>query len=108
MHQDLEQNNEKLRNNPIVKALCGDNSELPSVDSISSQLDHDKHKSSECYQILDADSSQEDALVLARNGISFILEGPPGTGKSQTIANMISEAMADGKKFYLFLKKWQR
>ena len=105
MHQDLEQNNEKLRNNPIVKALCGDNSELPSVDSISSQLDHDKHKSSECYQILDADSSQEDALVLARNGISFILEGPPGTGKSQTIANMISEAMADGKKVLFVSEK---
>lgn len=105
MHQDLEQNNEKLRNNPIVNAICGDDSGLPSVDSISSQLDHDKHKSSECYQILDADSSQEDALVLARNGISFILEGPPGTGKSQTIANMISEAMADGKKVLFVSEK---
>lgn len=105
MHQDLEQNSEKLKNNPIVKAICGDNSELPSIDSVSSQLDHDKHKSSECYQILDADSSQEDALVLARNGISFILEGPPGTGKSQTIANMISEAMADGKRVLFVSEK---
>ena len=105
MHQDLVQNNEKLKNNSVVKAICGDNSELPSVDLVSSKLDHDKHKSSECYQILDADSSQEDALVLARNGISFILEGPPGTGKSQTIANMISEAMADGKKVLFVSEK---
>jgi len=46
------------------------------------------------YQILDADSSQQAAILAAREGRSFVLQGPPGTGKSQTIANIIAEALA--------------
>jgi hypothetical protein len=31
------------------------------------------------------------------SGRSFVMDGPPGTGKSQTIANMIAELLAKGK-----------
>jgi very-short-patch-repair endonuclease len=47
--------------------------------------------------VLDADSSQLSALVDAIEGRNFVIEGPPGTGKSQTIANLIAAAIADGK-----------
>lgn len=47
--------------------------------------------------IHDSDSSQVLAAFEAREGKSLIIEGPPGTGKSQTIANIIGEAVADGK-----------
>ena len=46
----------------------------------------------------DADSSQHSALVDVMRGEDLVIEGPPGTGKSQTITNMISAAMAQGKK----------
>ncbi|MBS1716825.1 MAG: DUF3320 domain-containing protein [Armatimonadetes bacterium] len=49
-------------------------------------------------EIFDADSSQILALIQAAGGNSMIVEGPPGTGKSQTIANMIAEAVASGRK----------
>jgi very-short-patch-repair endonuclease len=47
--------------------------------------------------VLDADSSQHSALVDAFAGKSLVIEGPPGTGKSQTIANLIAAAMDAGK-----------
>ena len=47
--------------------------------------------------VLDADASQRAAIAAALDGRSFVLDGPPGTGKSQTIANMIGAALHAGK-----------
>ncbi len=51
----------------------------------------------ECHEVYDADSSQTIAMVRAAEGYSMVVEGPPGTGKSQTITNIIAEAVAAGK-----------
>lgn len=45
----------------------------------------------------DCDSSQLAAVNAAAHGLSFVLEGPPGTGKSQTITNIIADALARDK-----------
>ncbi|HKA95014.1 MAG TPA: DUF3320 domain-containing protein [Streptosporangiaceae bacterium] len=47
--------------------------------------------------ILDADSSQRVCIAAALAGRSFVMSGPPGTGKSQTIANIIGAALHAGK-----------
>jgi hypothetical protein len=47
--------------------------------------------------IVDADSSQHSALIDAMRGQNLVIEGPPGTGKSQTITNLIGAALAKGK-----------
>lgn len=47
--------------------------------------------------ILDADSSQRASIAAALAGRSFVMDGPPGTGKSQTIANMIGVLLHAGK-----------
>ena len=47
--------------------------------------------------VLDADSSQLSALVDAMQGRNLVIEGPPGTGKSQTISNLIAAALDQGK-----------
>lgn len=49
------------------------------------------------YPILDADSSQLAIIEHAKQGGSIIVEGPPGTGKSQTIANIIAELLGQHK-----------
>lgn len=48
-------------------------------------------------EVFDADSSQTLAMIRASEGLSIVVEGPPGTGKSQTITNIIAESVAAGK-----------
>ncbi|WP_407176383.1 DUF3320 domain-containing protein [Bradyrhizobium sp. STM 3562] len=48
----------------------------------------------ELFTPLSADSSQISAVLAAQRGGDFVLFGPPGTGKSQTIANMITNCLA--------------
>ena len=52
-----------------------------------------------------ADGSQTRAIVRALAGHSFVLEGPPGTGKSQTITNMLANAMRTGKRVLFVAEK---
>jgi REase_MTES_1575/Protein of unknown function (DUF4011)/AAA domain len=47
--------------------------------------------------VLDADASQRACIAAALAGRSFVIDGPPGTGKSQTIANMIGGLLHAGK-----------
>ncbi len=51
------------------------------------------------------DASQDEALAFAETGASFVLHGPPGTGKSQTIANLIANAMRRGKRVLFVAEK---
>lgn len=53
----------------------------------------------------DADSSQHSALIDAIDGKHLVIEGPPGTGKSQTITNLIAAAMAQGKQVLFVAEK---
>lgn len=55
--------------------------------------------------ICDADSSQHSALVDAARGRNLVIEGPPGTGKSQTITNLIGSFLAQGKRVLFVAEK---
>ncbi|GAB2567317.1 hypothetical protein Aab01nite_45030 [Paractinoplanes abujensis] len=55
--------------------------------------------------ILDADATQRVAVAAAVAGRSFVLEGPPGTGKSQTIANIVGGLMHAGKRVLVVSEK---
>lgn len=52
-----------------------------------------------------ADASQLEAIAQAVHGRTFVLEGPPGTGKSQTITNLLCRAMAEGKRVLFVAEK---
>jgi very-short-patch-repair endonuclease len=55
--------------------------------------------------IVDADASQTLAIELVRQGRNIVLHGPPGTGKSQSITNIIATAVLDGKKVLFVAEK---
>ncbi|MDR3496702.1 MAG: DUF4011 domain-containing protein, partial [Ancalomicrobiaceae bacterium] len=55
--------------------------------------------------VADADASQHSALIDAARGADLVIEGPPGTGKSQTIANLIAHAIGEGKRVLFLAEK---
>ncbi|MDR0426482.1 MAG: DUF3320 domain-containing protein [Clostridiales bacterium] len=57
------------------------------------------------YLPLDSDSSQTKAALEAARGRTFVLHGPPGTGKSQTITNIIANAVAHNKRVLFVAEK---
>ncbi len=99
MWHDLGQNAARVLAHPVCRAIAGDNtvSLAPSVPlPEAADLDREVPPSS-CLQVLDADSSQQEAIEAVKRGTHLVLDGPPGTGKSQTIANIIGETLAAGK-----------
>jgi len=83
---------------PDVAAMLGGGYETP-----DSPIDDHTHLDAvrpvpACHEVYDADSSQTLAMIRAADGLSIVVEGPPGTGKSQTITNIIAEAVEAGKK----------
>jgi very-short-patch-repair endonuclease len=59
----------------------------------------------ELFPVLNADSSQLQVLAEAASGNSLAVEGPPGTGKSQTIVNLIAQALRQGKSVLFVSEK---
>jgi hypothetical protein len=57
------------------------------------------------YHVTDADPSQERAVWLARSGAGLVVHGPPGTGKSQTIVNMVADSLAHGQRVLVVCQK---
>ena len=106
MYEDLRRNRETVLENPVIRAICGDASGLPELPGDLADYDFDRNeKPEDVFQILDADSSQQEAILAAIRGVSFVLQGPPGTGKSQTIANIIAEKIARGQKVLFVSEK---
>lgn len=62
-------------------------------------------KEAELALPIPADGAQLKAITAAAAGYSFVLEGPPGTGKSQTITNLIAHALDKGKKVLFVAEK---
>lgn len=59
----------------------------------------------ERYFTADSDPSQEAAVIEARSGRGLLVEGPPGTGKSQTIVNMVADAIGTGRSLLVVCQK---
>ncbi len=100
MWKDLVERTEQLKLSPIVKHLI----ETPREPFMASDGEFPEDRSLDkdfapenVFCPLPSDASQLRAVLAASSGKNFVLEGPPGTGKSQTIANMISHCLASGK-----------
>lgn len=57
------------------------------------------------FLITASDPSQEQAVALARNPQGLLIEGPPGTGKSQTIVNIVADAIGQNKSILIICQK---
>lgn len=103
--KDLDDHWEEFTKNPVVHHLALNSHEVfEDPVEVPDAADLDELLLS-CP--LPADGSQLRAISHAIAGRSFVLEGPPGTGKSQTITNMLSRAMVEGKKVLFVAEKAQ-
>ena len=98
LENDITENKEIYLKHPIIRRFCKDfDAEIP--------LGKSSSKDFTLYQLLDADSSQEEVIQASLDGKSFVLQGPPGSGKSQTITNMIAANIAVGKNVLFVTEK---
>src|SRR5215831_16096048 len=57
------------------------------------------------YATAESDPTQDQAVVMARNGHGLVIEGPPGTGKSQTILNTVADTIGRKKSILIICQK---
>ena len=102
MYRDLDPKNEDWAgvqdygplNSKIIESLYStgfsdSGSSIPDDGIIDDFLPAD-----DVYHVVDADSSQAIAIHDVNRGRNLVIEGPPGTGKSQTISNVIADAIS--------------
>ena len=100
--KDLDENWRPLMQNPVVRHLVETPGETFGATNTADRTVVDE---TELRLPIAADGSQMAAIVRATSGESFVLEGPPGTGKSQTITNLIAHALTEGKKVLFVAEK---
>ncbi len=109
MWVDLEARTDLLKLNPIVAHLIDSPRDPFRAGLDLSFIDPEKLdevvEPADVFMPLEADSSQMSAALSAASGKDFVLEGPPGTGKSQTIANIIGQCLADGRTVLFVAEK---
>ena len=93
-----------LANHDVVAALAGDPDALRAVRTTVPDSPADTDPAHE-HLVLDADSSQQAVVDAVRSGANLVIKGPPGTGKSQTIVNLIASLASEGKRTLFVAEK---
>lgn len=101
MWNDVRNRSEDIKKNKIVNSLIEgrltwDSEALEIGERVSEE---------DVFLPIPVDASQLFAVKAAAEGKSFVLHGPPGTGKSQTITVMIANALAQGKTVIFVAEK---
>lgn len=106
--RDLKDLLEALASHNIIAALSGDQGAAGQARGDRSSVDpreFDAQPPDADFLIRDADSSQQQAIATTLRGQNGVISGPPGTGKSQTISNLIAELVARGKTVLFVAEK---
>lgn len=103
MWNDLRQNINEFSKNKIIEALL--NNSILMGDGVGESLKEDDFAPETTLTPLPADASQWSAIALSQRNTSFVLHGPPGTGKSQTITNIIANALNDNRSVLFVAEK---
>ena len=112
MYHDLDPNQwpygKSVSNSKLIRMLISGEGEINNSSGYAKVYDIDKDPEVEeaaPIMIMEADSSQHSAIVDALKGKNLVIKGPPGTGKSQTITNLIANAIAKEKKVLFIAEK---
>ncbi|BBH71404.1 hypothetical protein ACTI_80890 [Actinoplanes sp. OR16] len=106
IRRDLTENEQRIGGHPVVRALAaaeGTTNAFAFAPVSPGEID-EVAPAEDTPLVLDADADQRSCVAAALDGRSFVIDGPPGTGKSQTVANMIG-ALAHAGKRVLFVSE---
>lgn len=96
--KDIVVHQEELLKSDMVRSLVEGKLVINEDHQPYSENDFDNVQSQSVVLPIPTDVSQMEAVITAQQGRSFVLHGPPGTGKSQTITNIIADALYRGKR----------
>jgi len=108
MVKDIQEDLESMSQHKMIQAMCSIQEAIASIRGhyVDPPLDQPNHVApADEFLILDADSSQNKIVNAIIERRSFAFDGPPGTGKSQTIANAIGALVARGKSVLFVAEK---
>ena len=107
MFKDLETHSEAIGAHRLVRQLLSqEGSAVHGLPPEIRDLPLDTAFTPEAtFQVVDADSSQMRAAAAVARQHDLVIEGPPGTGKSQTITNLIAQALASGRTVLFVAEK---
>jgi len=108
MVKDIQEDLVSMSQHKMIQALCSIQEAIASIRGhyVDPPLDQPNHVGpADEFLILDADSSQSRIVNAIIDRRSFAFDGPPGTGKSQTIANAIGAMVARGKSVLFVAEK---
>ena len=105
MWNDIRNRSTELAKNKVVASLISGKMEWMGEEIVSSEKLDELFAPSDMAIPTSVDSSQLAASVTAAKGQSFVLHGPPGTGKSQKIKNMIANTLYQGKSVLFVAEK---
>jgi very-short-patch-repair endonuclease len=107
MYKDLEVNAEPFSLHRLIRQLVlRSGSQIAGLPSDVREMELDAEFPPEkTFQVVDADSSQLRAIAASSRNYDLVVEGPPGTGKSQTITNLIAQALATNKSVLFVAEK---
>lgn len=100
---DIHNNPTVITQHPLLSAMIEQHVDLK-IKSVDAQK-IEANDAAELVLPINYDSSQLEAVAQSHANNSFVLHGPPGTGKSQTISNMIADAICSGKKVLFVSEK---
>lgn len=84
-------------NHPLLRSLFAPESEPKADDGFDEVTVDEKLSARDLHHVMDADPSQIAVIEDVKAMRNLVVEGPPGTGKSQTISNVIAETLAAGR-----------
>lgn len=101
MYQDLDpegwEEGKSPADHPLIRGLLDPETTIDDPGGFDPSAIDEELAPLDVHHVMDADPSQIAAIEDVKRGRNLVIEGPPGTGKSQTIVNMIAELLSEDK-----------